>query len=243
VTAGEGANSAQAEEWMTFLGNAIGGLHQAAAELRARKADFESKRDWFRRGRKHGAIPRENSVSQALKQLFDLIRAEQQVSGTGTQAVDLRHIRIECELPRPLDPGISDEAKPTDLSIVLTKDNELDFRIEAKTVLNDAELRSEYLGPRGLQRFDDNSNPYTIQPFGGMVAYVVDDDANAWNVKIGQAIAVNLGSTRSGTRIIGHMAHHVSHHRIRYGIGTKPMNRNVEVIHFALEIDANPPKR
>ena len=178
MTTGAGTSTTKAEEWAAFLGNAIGGLHWAAIELRGRKADFETRSDWFRRGRKQAGIPRENSVSQALKQLFDWIRAEQQVTGSGVQVVDLRHIRIECELPRPFDPGISDEAKPTDLAIVLMKDNELDFRIEAKTVLNDAELTSEYLGPRGLQRFDDNSNPYTIQPFGGMVAYVVDADAN-----------------------------------------------------------------
>jgi len=239
VTTGAGINTAEAEEWVAFLGNAIGGLHRAALKLREQKADFETKRDWFRKG----GIPRENSVSQALKQLFDLIRAEQQVSGSGVQVVDLRHIRIECELPRPFDPGISDEAKPTDLSIVLMKDNELDFRIEAKTVLNDVGLKSEYLGPRGLQRFDDNSNPYTIQPFGGMVAYVVDADANAWNAKIGSAIAVKLGSTRSGTRTIRGTAHHISRHHVRYRIDAKSVNRDVEVVHFALEIDAKPPKR
>jgi hypothetical protein len=243
VTAGAGTSPTEAEEWMAFLGNAIGGLHRAAVELRRRKADFETRSDWFRKGRKNAGIPRENSVSQALKQLFDLIRAEQQVAGSGVQAVDLRHIRIECELPRPFDPGISDEARPTDLAIVLMKDNELDFRIEAKTVLNDAELRSEYLGPRGLQRFDDNVNPYTIQPFGGMVAYVVDADAHAWNAKIGRAIAVKLGSARSGTRIIGSVDHHVSRHHVRYDIGTKPVDRHVEVVHFALEIDAKPLKR
>jgi hypothetical protein len=241
VTTAAGTSTTVAEEWLTFLCNAVGGLHRAAAELRVQKADFETKKDWFRR--KHAGIPRENSVSQALKQLFDLIRAEQQVSGSGVQAVDLRHIRIECEQPRPFDPGISDEAKPTDLSIVLMKDNELDFRIEAKTVLDSAELKSEYLGPRGLQRFDDSSNPYTIQPYGGMVAYVVDANANAWNVKIGHAIATELGSTRSGTRRIGNAAHHVSRHSIRYKSGTRVMKCDIEVVHFALEIDAKPPKR
>jgi hypothetical protein len=243
MSSGTGTSFTEAEEWTTFLDNAIGGLHRAAIELRGRKAEFEARSDWFRKGRKHAGVPRENSVSRALKQLFDLIRAEQQVSGSGAQTVDLRHIRIECELPRPFDPGISDEAKPTDLSIVLMKDNELDFRIEAKTVLNDADLKSEYLGQRGLQRFDDNSNPYTIRPFGGMVAYVVDADANAWNAKIGEAIAEKLGSVRSGTRVIGSAAHRVSRHHVRYVAGPKSLNCDVDVIHFALEIDAKPPRR
>lgn len=243
MIAGEDSSPTAADEWSTFLDNAIGGLHLAAVELRGRKADFEMRRDWFRKGRKYGGIPRENSVSQALKQLFDLIRAEQQVSGSGVQTVDLRHIRIECELPRPFDPGISDEAKPTDLSIVLMKDNELDLRIEAKTVLTDAELSSEYLGPRGLQRFDDNANPYTIQPFGGMVAYVVDADATTWNTKIGSAVATKLGPGRAGTRTIGSAARNVSRHKISYRNATKSVDCDVEVIHFALEVDAKPPKR
>ena len=109
----ETAVAAETEEWMAFLANAIGGLRQAADDLRGRKADYESKRDWFRKAKT--GIPRENSVSQALKQLFDLIRSEQQISGSGVQPIDLRHIRIECELPRPFDPGISDEAKSWDV--------------------------------------------------------------------------------------------------------------------------------
>jgi hypothetical protein len=102
-------------------------------------------------------IPRENSASQALKQMFDLMRAEQSIFGSGVQPLDLRHISIECEKPRPFDRGISDESNPTDLSLVLMKNNELDLRIEAKTILNEAEVKSDYLSTSGLRRFDDNS--------------------------------------------------------------------------------------
>jgi hypothetical protein len=235
------AAAAETEEWMAFLANAIGGLRQAAVELRGRKADYESKRDWFRKAKT--GIPRENSVSQALKQLFDIIRAEQQISGSGVQPIDLRHIRIECELPRPFDPGISDEANPTDFSLVLMKNNELDFRIEAKTILNDAEVKRHYLSADGLLRFDDNSNPYTIQPFGGMIAYVVDSDAKTWTGKIGSAVAAAVGAGRAGKLKIGNEDHHVSRHKVDYKAGGKAVRRDVDVVHFALEIDAKPPKR
>jgi hypothetical protein len=40
---------------------------------------------------------------------------------------------------------------------VLLKDNELDLRIEAKTILSDVEIRKHYLGEEGLRRFDDNA--------------------------------------------------------------------------------------
>ncbi len=91
------------------------GLRHAAALLQMRKTEFEAKKDWFRP--RTSGIPRENSVSRALADLFGLIRSEQAISGSGVQAVDLRHISIERERPRPYDPGIGDESKPTDLCL------------------------------------------------------------------------------------------------------------------------------
>jgi hypothetical protein len=235
------AKTDQADEWMTFLSNAIGGLRLAAARLQIEKEKFETKKDWFRR--KTSGIPRENSVSRALAELFCLLRSEQAILGSGIQACDLRHISIECERPRPHDPGISDESNPTDFSLVLLKDNELDFRIEAKTLLKEAEIRSEYLGARGLLRFDDNANPYTLQPFGGMIAYVVDSNAKTWTAKIGSEIAKAVGTTRSTSITIGTDEHPVSHHLITFASGENSLSQEVKVVHFALEIDAKPPKR
>ena len=231
------------DDWRAFLGNAISGLHRAAEELRLRRADYEGKTDWFRKGRGRSDVPREESVSVALKELFDLIRAQQQISGTGVQDLDLRHISIQCEVRRPLDPGISARAKPTDLSIVLMKDGELDFRVEAKTVLNDAELETEYFGPRGLKRFEDSGNPYTVQPFGGMVAYVVDADASFWNTRIEASIATEFGSARAGTRHLGGREHAVSRHQVSPAATDASSPIDIEVIHFALEIDASPSRR
>jgi hypothetical protein len=229
------------DEWIAFVGNAVGGLREAAALLQTRKAEFEAKRDWFRP--RASGIPRENSVSRALADLFGLLRSEQAISGSGVQAVDLRHISIECERPRPYDPGISDESKPTDLCLVLLKDNELDLRIEAKTILNDAEIRNHYLGKEGLQRFDDSANPYTVQPFGGMVAYVVDSDAKTWMTKIGAEMTTAVGPSRLGTIKVGPDDHRVSRHRIKIKSNVNEIRQDVEVVHFAIEIDAKPPKR
>lgn len=126
---------------------------------------------------------------------------------------------------------------------MLLKDNELDLRIEAKTILSDAEIRKHYLGDEGLRRFDDSTNPYTIQPFGGMIAYVVDSDAQAWTLKIGSAVAAAVGAGRAGTLKIAGEDHHVSRHKVDYKAGGKAVRRDVDVVHFALEIDARPPKR
>jgi hypothetical protein len=233
--------NADTTEWMTFRGNAIGGLREAAAELRVRKAEFEAKRDWFRR--KNSRIPRENSVSQALAQLFRLIRSQQAISGSGVHPIDLRHISIACEIPRRYDPGISDEAKPTDFALVLLKDNELDFRIEAKTILDGTDVRNEYLGERGLLRFEDSSNPYTVERFGGMVAYVVDSDAETWRVKIADAVVESVGLTRSRVIKIGANDYISSHHQVTVTSGESEHPYEVDVVHFTLEIDASPPHR
>jgi hypothetical protein len=232
---------ASEKEWITFIENAIGGLRQAAEQLQQQKAHFEAKRDWFRR-RKTG-IPRENSVSRALAELFQQIRSQQVISGSGVQSLDLRHISIQCERPRPHDPGISDEANPTDFSLVLLKNNELDLRIEAKTVLNDAEVRAEYVGVSGLQRFDDSANPYTIQPFGGMVAYVVDSDAKTWTTKIQSEVLKAVGASRSHSIKIGKESHPVSKHHLTLRLQGRTEHYDVDVVHFALEIDSKPPQR
>jgi hypothetical protein len=236
-----GATPAEIEEWRAFLGNAIGGLREAAIVLRIKKEEFEAKKDWFRK--KKTGIPKENSVSQALALLFEFIRANQAISGSGVQNIDLRHISISCEKPRPLDPGISDESNPTDYALVLLKDMELDLRIEAKTILSESEIRDKYVGHEGLLRFDDDSNPYTIARFGGMVAYVVDADAPTWAGRIATAVAAKVGAERSGSMTIGPHDHQVSYHHVSVNTPQGPAEYDIDVIHFALEIDASPPQR
>lgn len=233
--------AAQDEEWLTFLENAIEGLRRAAVKVREEKERFEAYSDWFRPSATD--IPRENSISQALKQTLDEMRAEQMIAASGVQTPDLRHISVECERPRPFDSGISDASNPTDLSLVLMKDKELDLRIEAKTILDGREVRTEYLGSKGLLRFDDSSNPYTVQPYGGMIAYVVDSDAVTWTTTIGAAVEKAVGSKRYRKLKIGEQDHHVSRHRVDYKGRGKTVSQDVDVFHLALEIDAKPPRR
>ncbi len=241
MTSKRGAGESQKEEWLTFLGSAIEGLRGAAAKVRKDKNCFEAYSDWFRKSSKE--IPRENSVSRALKQTFDELKAEQLIAASGVQAFDLRHISLECEKPRPFDRGISDDSNPTDLSLVVMKDSELDLRIEAKTVLSESEVRTEYLGTRGLRRFDDNSNPYTVQPYGGMIAYVVDSDAATWTTAIGSAVEKSVGAKRYGRLRIGGEDHHVSRHQVDYRGRGRAVRQDIEVLHLAIEIDAKPPRR
>jgi len=234
-------NPFEQEEWSAFLANAIGGLRLASSELKRSLPEYEAKRDWFRSSR--SGIPRENSVTRALADLFSLIRSRQNIRGADNDPVDLRHISVECEKPRARDKGISDMANPTDMSIVFMKGSELDFRIEAKTVLNNAEIKREYLGPRGLDRFEDGENPYTIQPYGGMVAYVVDLDAESWSGKIATELEAKVGTSRTKSMIVGNSEHIVSIHEYELSTKDGPIRKHIDVVHLALEIDAKPPRR
>ncbi|WP_441277226.1 hypothetical protein AB7783_07120 [Tardiphaga sp. 172_B4_N1_3] len=232
--------SPEEDEWTTFLANAIGGLRIASEELRKKRAKYEKKTDWFRS--KKTGIPRENSVTRALADQFKEIRAKQAISGSGAHVLDLRHISIECELPRPFDPGISDEAKPTDIAISMFKDGELDLRIEAKTIVSKADLR-KYVGADGMLRFEDGKNPYTVSPFGGMVAYVVDSDAETWSKEIAEKVASAVGEGRTYSRKIGTADHQVSKHSFALEAEEGSPAYSVDVVHLALEIDAIPSKR
>jgi hypothetical protein len=182
-------------------------------------------------------------VSEALAELFEFIRASQAITGSGVQSIDLRHISIALEKRRKHDRGIGRKSNPTDYALVLLEDKELDLRIEAKTILNDAEVRDEYLGRRGLLRFDDNRNPYTVERFGGMVAYVVDSDAKTWARRIASAVANAVGNERSGVLTIASGKHQVSFHHVSVTTDEGTLERDIDVVHFVLEVDASPPQR
>lgn len=234
-------NAFEKQQWESFLENALGGLQMAAAELRGNRAGYENRRDWFRS--KTSGIPRENSVTQALAEVFGRIRSQHNIKGAEPGAVDLRHISVACERPRPRDVGISDMSNPTDLSLVFMKGGELDLRIEAKTVLNDKEVKSQYLGKSGLDRFEDGANPYTVQPFGGMVAYVVDLDGASWSEKIVAELEAKVGSTRLRSIVLNGGTHAVSNHAFDLSDAASVTRKEVDVVHFVIEIDAKPSRR
>ncbi|SCB30349.1 hypothetical protein GA0061099_1004451 [Bradyrhizobium yuanmingense] len=230
----------QVDEWATFLANAIAGVRAASEQMRARRAKHEKRIDWFRD--KKSGIPRENSVTRAIADEFKRLKARQGISGTGVQPMDLRHISIECEVPRPYDPGISDKAKPTDIAFSLFKDGVLDLRIEAKTITSIADLKT-YIGSEGLLRFEDGSNPYTVAPFGGMVAYVVDEDADSWDRRIASRLKEALGAERTYVTTIGTAIHQVSTHNFVLTTDEGTAAYEVGVVHLAIEIDAVPSRR
>ncbi|OLP44766.1 hypothetical protein [Rhizobium oryziradicis] len=231
------------EYWSSFLQNAIWGLEEAGKLLQTteRRHELEGRKDWFRS--KNSVVPRENSVSRALADAFNVVRAQQELSSNGSSQHDLRFISIECEVPRPRDPGISDKAKPTDLRLLLLPLGNFDLRIEAKTVRNIRDLRNDYLGSEGIRRFENGENPYTISPHGGMAAYVLDADADDWRQKIKDAVAAQHDSAELPFRDKAGIERHTSVHCFDHVINGETKHFTVNVFHLVFEIEARPSLR
>jgi hypothetical protein len=52
-----------------------------------------------------------------------------------------------------------------------------------------------------------------------------------------------VGASRLSTIKVGADDHQISRHRIKVKAGVKEIQHDVDVVHFAIEIDAKPPKR
>ena len=241
--------SAEEDLWARFLENAIGGLREAARRIGCTdlRPHYEARNGWFGKARKgHGGsrIPKEEAISQALVEVLKKIRSEQIIEGWPGVGIDLTKMEFQSEVPRRVDDSIGPKAQPTDIMIAIVHD-EIDFRIEAKSVLNSSDVSGEYLGECGLGRFDDVRSPYTTERFGGMLAYVVNEDAVRWQTRIGQALRnAQPPLTVLITTIAGEVLTTTTHDREI----DNPLHRfkercRTDVIHLVLEFEASPSLR
>jgi len=235
--------------WIRFLENVVGGLREASRRIvgSGLRAHYEARRGWFGKVRtlRGGCrIPKEESISHAPVEVLKIIRAEQLVEGRTVGGVDLTKMDFQIEVPRRFEEGIGSRSLPTDIMIAVTHD-EIDLRIEAKNILKASDIVREYLGERGIQRFDDVRSPYTIEKFGAMLAYVMDEDAIRWKARIDLALQNAVPPlSLLATTIAGETLTTTSHdrevdsplHRIRRRCRT-------DVIHLVLEFEAAPSLR
>ena len=233
--------------WLGFLERALWGLEQAAARLRESdvQAEFEAATDWWRHPIKSGAlkgteVPEETAVSGALEKLFERLAADQLISGPSSDEADLRQFSFVTEKRRVFDPAIGKKTKPTDIAIILKAGEIFDLRIEAKTLVSEKDVESEYLSERGLLRFEDASNPYTVEPFGGMLAYIVRDPTPLWEERVRSNLLMKFGTERIRQAEIGTRVMTTSRHS--FVIAEKGGARTIEVdvLHLAVEIEARP---
>lgn len=236
------------DQWIGFLEKALWGLEQAAERLRNAdtRAEMELAGDWWRKAKTSGAmlgveIPQETAVSCALQDLFDEICAEQEICGNG--GMDLRHFHFHAERRRKTDPNRGPNIKPTDIAIIFRAHEVYDLRIEAKTLVNEADIVSQYMSGQGLLRFEDSGNPYTIEPYGGMIAYVIKDDTETWARRIRDGLQTQFGDTRVSNIEIGMTARIVSQHTYESTKDGCRIINKVAVVHLIAEIEARPSQR
>lgn len=233
--------------WLRFLEKVVAGLREAGRRIRGDlRPHYEGRPGWLGEPRigLHGTrIPAEPAISQALVEVLRRMRADQVIQGNApVPGLDLSRMEFGTEEPRRHEVGIGARALPTDIMIV---QDDLDLRIEAKTILTDADLRREYLGERGLRRFDDVRSPYSSERYGSMLAYVMNGDVRGWSAMIEAAIRdaqpafLILRAELSGESFIA-----TRHERLidspEHGLRER---RTTEVIHLILEFDAVPTLR
>ncbi|TWA82229.1 hypothetical protein FBZ85_102605 [Azospirillum brasilense] len=183
-------------------------------------------------------VPSETAMSEAIVREFETIAADQVISGRKSGEPDLRHFHIAVEQFRQLDPAIGEYSNPTDIAIKLREGLIFDFRIEAKTVAAEGQIKTGYIN-KGLKRFDDADNPYTIERFGAMIAYVVTDDESTWEGRVSEVVTAYVGSTRIGTTLLSGRSFFTSTHRF-VPTAKAPDEIEVRVVHFVFPVEADP---
>jgi len=239
------------DAWHRFLGEAIGGFRAAARRLNETTAGDVAERrpGWFGKGNKavKGArLPDETAISQALIEEMEEIRAAQIIGSPGLLAgePDLTGMDFHYEVARLYDPAIGPRAQETDLQFAIHRER-LDLRVEAKKLTKPGDIAADYLGAEGLGRFDDADAPYTLERFGGMMAYVTDKDSATWGGLIAAGIRGSLAPERvSDTLLSGEAFVTTTHVRdIDIKLFELKGRFTTHVLHMVLEFEARPSRR
>lgn len=239
------------DAWLRFLGEAIGGLRAAARRLSDTAAGdvSEQRPGWFgksNRAVKGAKLPDETSISQALVEEMDEIRAAQLIASPGEVAgePDLRGMDFHYEVARRYDPAIGPRAQETDIQLAIHRER-LDLRMEAKKLTKPADIAADYLGAKGLGRFDDIHAPYTLERFGGMVAYVTDSDASTWTHMISAGICGSMTPERVTDTVVSGESFVTTVHVRDIDIELFELKGwfTTHVFHMVLEFEASPGRR
>lgn len=177
---------------------------------------------------------------------MDEIRVAQIMGSPGQIAgvPDLRSMDFHYEVARHYDPATGPRAQETDLQFAVHRE-QLDLRVEAKKLTKAGEIAADYLGAEGLGRFDDVDAPYTLERFGGMVAYMTDQDAATWTRMISAGIRDSLAPERvSDTLLSGEAFVTTTHVRdVDIKLFELKGRFTTHVPHMVLEFDAWPSRR
>lgn len=240
--------------WEAFVERALVAIKCAAAFLNQPGvlSGLEGDDGWFGSPRTSGpfkgrAIPKENAITEALYERLRDWRSESILSDRAIPGLpDLVDLSFAIEQPPVRLPvGLrrtrskrGSQAKRTDLMITVAM-QVLDLRLEAKIVLTKSQIGTLYLGPAGAGRFSDPDHPYTLEKFGGMLAYVVDRTDREWHDDISAAVLAAYNGKASRFRV-GAEEHVASVHDLPPGSRAWP---STKVVHVALQVETRPSSR
>lgn len=224
----------------------------AEAERRIRSPEGQERypklAGWWRgqaqrlNGKNGCRIPEETAVSEAIVDEMEKAKLDLMLDASrfGPDFADIDLLEFSAEVPRRKKTGIGRRAKPTDFRFYRSGLGDIELRIEAKVVVKDSDVRKHYLSDKGLGRFSDPLEPYTDELVGGMVAYTVTEDRQAWIAKIETNMVdasiskFEYSLPQTGDKIL---CSEVPYNH------TTPQHSHVLVFHLVLEMDTDPPAR
>lgn len=240
-----------ADAWLKFMDDVVLAIRLAVQALTMREAREreEKRRGWFGKPRRdYGGtrFPDETAISRAIVRVMRGMRARQFIAAPALDPgmPDLKRMEFNVEADREEEEETGLYSQPTDIQIAIHGDG-LDLRIEAKKLLAEREIEREYLGKSGLERFDDAKAPYTLSRMGGMIAYVMDRDADTWRALIDGGMRAKLPSDRLTTTLIAGEQIRTTQHMVDVDLEISQVRGrfHIDVIHMVFEFEARPAQR
>lgn len=245
------ADDLSEDVWLRFVDETVRGIREAARRVNEpdKRTHFEARTGWFgkaNKARRGSRLPDETSISKALIEVMEEMRAAQFIAAPALDPdmPDLTRMDFHVEVDRRYDRSIGPKAQPTDIQIAIHRDR-IDLRLEAKKLKAPHEVAADYLGSEGLKRFDNVDAPYTLERFGGMIAYVLDRDAATWTELIAEGLKAALPAECLKETFLSGEAVMTSIHVREVDLklhGVKGRFRT-DVIHLVFEFEAQPSLR
>lgn len=180
--------------WSEFIENVLWILRVAAEELRRPENwdAFKQKKGALGvpRLRKHRKIVERIPIEDAItSELGHFIRHIRRSLPTG-HFLRLNEVEFHVEDLVKSDNRAGRHSRKVDFFICAASGiDEPEFAIEAKPLIDEADIKGRYLGEDGIGCFFTTDSPYTKSLLGGMLAYTMNGDGHSWFTKVRAAIS------------------------------------------------------
>jgi hypothetical protein len=258
MTTGSEQKPPAEQAWWNFVETSITAIKMAETHLSEAsvRVECEAGQGWFGKTRTKGPfqgrrVPQENAVTQAIQETLERWSTAYMVNGrpppdAPPSLPNISRMQFAIEQPPSRQRSFNPQnrrwgrvAERTDLKICIRSRGDHDLRIEAKVVLTPNDLKREYLGRAGVHRFGDVTAPYTIKPWGAMIAYVADKTTDVWLNDIAAGVGGIFGAAAISGTFAG-LAYPITIHDLS---AVKDASPEVRVVHMTFGIETEPSSR